>query len=380
MDAKYFHAFVVTVGLILGLGLGMAPIFTTENQVFAQGNTTEGDEEALSSTSDENATDQQVQELSDGGSKKDKSGPTIVSRNPNVNTVSIPVNTNIEVKFSEPVKKSSVSDSTFMLKNIFDESEIPGLVLLDDTKTTATFAPTLVLGNLQSYTVTLTSGIKDLAGNSLNPENWSFTTEGQSSGSSSSGSSSNTAGELGIKTAPGGEVGVLKEAAQYEEDSKLLDRLLPILYKKIDINTIIAKADGKKLLEKVLPYLDIIVITRQQDGNTIKKKSFGLFHGDDTAESVKADCNQDEVLTGGGFRVTGGSTMIESGRGVGTTNTWVVFALMESEQSTLQAYAQCMKVELGLKVSTGGNIVAGKSSNLGVITKPGTDVIKEPVP
>jgi hypothetical protein len=94
MDAKYFDAFVVTVGLILGLGLGMAPAFTTENQVFAQGNTTEGSEEELSNTSDENVTDQQVQEQSEGGSKKDKNGPTIVSRNPNVNTVSIPINTN----------------------------------------------------------------------------------------------------------------------------------------------------------------------------------------------------------------------------------------------------------------------------------------------
>jgi hypothetical protein len=44
-------------------------------------------------------------------------------------------------------------------------------VLLDNDKTTATFAPISVLDPLQSYTVTLTSGIKDLAGNRLNSEN-----------------------------------------------------------------------------------------------------------------------------------------------------------------------------------------------------------------
>jgi hypothetical protein len=69
-------------------------------------------------------------------------------------------------------------------------------------------------------------------------------------------------------------------------------RLLQILYKKIDINTIIAKADGKKLLEKVLPYLDVKLVIREQEGAIKKVDVEGLI---EDQPFVHAECNQNEV-------------------------------------------------------------------------------------
>jgi hypothetical protein len=371
MDSRYFHAFVVTVGLILGLGLGVAP---TQNQVYAQGNTTEGNEEVSGSAEDENVTNQQVQELNDAGSKKDKIEPTIVSRSPNVNTVSIPVNTNIEVKFSEPVKNSSISSSTFILKTSADEKEIPGLVLLDSDKTIATFTPISALSPLQSYTVTLTSGIKDLAGNRLNSEKWSFTTEGNPS--VSDGGSTTGASDLENKTAPGGGVGILNEAAQYE-DSKLLDRLLPILYQKIDINTIIAKADGKKLLEKVLPYLDVNVTTRvQKSGIKNIEPPPTLKAGVRMSQLIEVKCSQDEFMISGGYEMrSGGLAIARASVPWKDGNEWILTTEFDSP-GTYQGYAMCMKVKVGILAPGSGKVIPGKSDRLGIITKPGSGILK----
>ena len=376
MDTKYFHAFVVTVGLILGLGLGVAPTDTAGSQLYAQDNTTEGNEEVSGSAEDEKVTNQQVQELNDAGSKKDKIEPTIVSRSPNVNTVSIPVNTNIEVQFSEPIKNSSISSSTFVLKTSTDEKEITGLILLDSDKTTATFTPISALSPLQSYTVTLTSGIKDLAGNRLNSEKWSFTTEGNPSVSDAG--STTGAGDLQNKTAPGGEGGILMDPAQYEEDSKLLDRLLPILYQKIDINTIIAKADGKKLLEKVLPYLDVNVTTRVQKSDT-KVLDQGYVG---TGSWVK--CRQDELLISGGYRTGGlapnrGEAIPEISVPDKDQNQWGVIYYFGSAGEH-QGYALCMKVKVGIIAPGSGKGILGKADSLGIITEPGDNIMKGPSP
>ena len=347
MDTKYFHAVVVTVGLILGLGLGVAPTYTAGSQVYAQDNTTEGNEEVSGSAEDEKVTNQQVQELNDAGSKEDKIEPTIVSRSPNVNTVSIPVNTNIEVQFNEPVKDSSISSSTFILKTSTDEKEIPGLVSLDSDKTTATFTPISALSPLQSYTVTLTSGIKDLAENRLNSEKWSFTTEGNPS--VIDGGSTTVTSDLENKTAPRGDGGILVDAAQYEEDSKLLDRLLPILYQKIDINTIIAKADGKKLLEKVLPYLEVKVTASVQPGY------IQIPHGSDIMGNMAA-CSTGEVLIGGGYALRGDAAFhgdaipMESFPSTyGKQYYWHIVDYFGGKyEGTQQAYALCMKVKAGI--------------------------------
>ena len=270
MDTKYFHAFVVTVGLILGLGLGVAPTYTAGSQVYAQDNTTEGNEEVPGSAEDEKVTNQQVQERNDAGSKKDKIEP-------------------------------SVSDA------------------------------------------------------------------GSTTG----------AGDLQNKTAPGGEGGILMDPAQYEEDSKLLDRLLPILYQKIDINTIIAKADGKKLLEKVLPYLDVKVTTRVHEGPIQTAREFNLMGN-------LAGCSKDEVLIGGGYSLRGDAAFhgdaIPMASGPSTSGKQYIWYIVDyfsgKYEGTQQAYALCMKVKVGIM----GEGILGKADRLGIITEPGDNIMKGPSP
>jgi hypothetical protein len=254
MDTKYFHAFVVTVGLILGLGLGVAPTYTAESQVYAQDNTTEGNEEESGNAEDEKVTNQQVQELNDAGNK----------------------------------------------------------------------------------------------------------------------------------TAPGGEGGILMDPAQYEEDSKLLDRLLPILYQKIDINTIIAKADGKKLLEKVLPYLDVKVTTRVQQGPIQTAREFKLMGN-------LAGCSKDEVLIGGGYWLRGDAAfhgdampMASLPNTSGYQHIWYIVDYFSGKyEGTQQAYALCMKVKVGIMgevIAGKSKVIPGKSRDLGIITEPGDNIMKGPSP
>lgn len=409
MKGEYCVVLIITMGLIFGSLFGATPQVMTEHYSYAS---TDTDEQNSGEASDEDTPEQQqddseiqsesedsefqsesededeIQTLS-GVSKKDTKSPTIDSRSPNVGTVQIPVNTNIKVTFSEPVQSSTVATSTFQLKIAGGATEVPGSVSLSSDGKAATLDPTSDLAPLQSYTVSLTSGVKDLAGNSLNSENWSFTTEGQSSGgsggnTSSGGSTSSTASDPDVLRGSG-EIDILQEAAQFEADSKLLDRLLPILYKKIDMNALIANADGKKLLEKVLPYLDVKVIVREQVG---AKKSVQVSGFTTAYATSTAQCNQDEVSTGGGYELvsigaTTGTDNVHSRDNMPSgPNSWFVQALFDGD-GQIQAFAQCMKVEVGIKGAEGLTTRSGTidtSSDLGIKTSENLDILKQPVP
>ena len=199
-----------------------------------------------------------------------------------------------------------------------------------------------------------------------------ITTQARSSSGNSLGSgsvSSITPIDLGLKIAPGGEVGILKEAAPYEADNKLVDRLLPVLYKKISAN---------QLLEKIFPYLDTKIMIRDQ---TAEERNVGVFGVDNVVESP-VWCNENEVIINGGYHLGGpapyhGNTIPVENRIDITHRT--VSAFFDGD-GTIQAWAQCMKVELGMKGSSTGNVISGTSSDLGIKTKSGSDTIKETVP
>ena len=66
------------------------------------------------------------------------------------------------------------------MKNGAGTSIAGSLALSSDAKT-ATFKPSSSLGFSTSYTATITTGVKDKAGNAMTgAKNWSFTTVGQS--------------------------------------------------------------------------------------------------------------------------------------------------------------------------------------------------------
>lgn len=102
----------------------------------------------------------------------------VSATNPVDNATGIARNNSITVSFSKEMDASTINASTFLVKQ--GTTPVDGTVTYSGT--TATFNPTLALSAGLVYTATLTTGVKDLAGNAL-PSNkvWSFTTGGSTS-------------------------------------------------------------------------------------------------------------------------------------------------------------------------------------------------------
>jgi hypothetical protein len=109
----------------------------------------------------------------------DTTPPTVVITNPFSSATGIGVNSSITGTFSEAVQSSTVSTTTFTLKA--GTTSIPGTVTLSSDRETATFDPSSSLSPATSYTATITTGVRDLAGNAMTSDKtWSFTTAGAS--------------------------------------------------------------------------------------------------------------------------------------------------------------------------------------------------------
>ena len=104
------------------------------------------------------------------GCAKDDEAPGVISTNPALAIVGIPVNVLITSTFSEEMDGKTLTLETFRVDN-----GVKGTVLYKDK--IATFTPLENLSYDTTYTVTITTGAKDRAGNSLKKDyTWSFTT------------------------------------------------------------------------------------------------------------------------------------------------------------------------------------------------------------
>jgi Big-like domain-containing protein len=238
---------------------------------------------------------------------------------------------------------------------------------------------------LQSYTVTLTSGVKDLAGNRLTSENWSFTTEAQptSGGGDNTGSGSNNTGfenlgdSLGL-TLPNANLdaaaaqstpansnnssdfGVINKDVitlpkgqayiQLLNDVELVDRILPLIVDKIDVNTLIAKADGQQLLKRVLPYLDVKVTATEGIGEVKEYHLGSTLAGASQSAYQTAHCEPDEQIVERGIGADGKNVVdaIKGFHRVEGSPLWSFYLHLGSD-GKVTVYAQCLKTEVGLK-------------------------------
>jgi len=86
------------------------------------------------------------------------------------------VSTNtVKIVFSEPVDPATLNSSTIIVKQ--GTNIVPGVIGYDAGSATASFVPTAGFDVAKDYTVTVTTGIRDLAGNYLSPaHSFKFTT------------------------------------------------------------------------------------------------------------------------------------------------------------------------------------------------------------
>lgn len=109
--------------------------------------------------------------------------PTVVQTYPSDGSTGIAVGSAISVLFNEAMAPATLTSATFI-----NAQGISGTVSYDAASRTATFTPRAPLSYLTTYAFTLTTGIRDTAGNALNPPvTWSFTTQADPSSSGSSG-------------------------------------------------------------------------------------------------------------------------------------------------------------------------------------------------
>lgn len=100
--------------------------------------------------------------------------PTVISTSPSNNEQDVTVNRTINATFSEPMDTSTITSGTFLVEDNNNNS-VSGTVSYSGT--TATFTPSVILAKATRYTVTITTGVKDVAGNAMVSEyTWKFTT------------------------------------------------------------------------------------------------------------------------------------------------------------------------------------------------------------
>jgi hypothetical protein len=97
----------------------------------------------------------------------DNTAPTIASRSPSNGATSQPINTNVTVTFSEPMDPTTINTTNITLTPTSGGSPLAATVSYDAVTNTATLDPTLDLAYNTSYTITVTTGVKDVAGNAL---------------------------------------------------------------------------------------------------------------------------------------------------------------------------------------------------------------------
>ena len=103
----------------------------------------------------------------------DTTPPTVRATDPRNAATGVAINTKIAATFSEAMDPATINTNTFTIK----QGATPVAGRVSYVGTTATFAPASALASNTTYTATITSSAKDLAGNALvSAFTWSFTT------------------------------------------------------------------------------------------------------------------------------------------------------------------------------------------------------------
>jgi Bacterial Ig-like domain len=100
----------------------------------------------------------------------------VVARKPASSATGVSRTSNVYATFSEAIRTSTITTSTFRLKDTTTGSIVPATVTYSSTYKRATLNPSVTLGRKHKYQVLVSSGIRDRAGNPLYATSWTFTT------------------------------------------------------------------------------------------------------------------------------------------------------------------------------------------------------------
>ncbi len=92
--------------------------------------------------------------------------PTVISTSPSCHAIGVALNTQVAATFSEAMDPATITGSTFTVTGP-GTTAVPGNVAYAGTGSAATFTPTSNLVSSTVYTLTVTTGAKDLADNAL---------------------------------------------------------------------------------------------------------------------------------------------------------------------------------------------------------------------
>lgn len=104
--------------------------------------------------------------------------PTIISTSPADNATDVATGYNITAIFSEPLDLNTVlGTNIYLAKTAAPTTHIGGTVTFDTSSKTLFFHPNQIIAGGTNYTFTITTAVKDVAGNSLaSNKTWTFTT------------------------------------------------------------------------------------------------------------------------------------------------------------------------------------------------------------
>jgi len=110
------------------------------------------------------------------GTPGDTTPPVVVSTIPSNLAIDVAISGNILATFSENADPATIIAANFSV--IQGVTPVTGIITYDVPTKTATFAPTAnLIGSSTVYTVTITTGVKDIMGNAMAANKvWSFTT------------------------------------------------------------------------------------------------------------------------------------------------------------------------------------------------------------
>jgi hypothetical protein len=107
----------------------------------------------------------------------DNTAPTVSATLPTSGAANVATTSLVTVTFSEAMSTQTINGNTIKLTNTATSAEVPGAVSYNSGTNTATFTPSSPLSNSTGYTIGVSTGVRDLAGNQLaSAFNASFTT------------------------------------------------------------------------------------------------------------------------------------------------------------------------------------------------------------